>query len=231
MSVTKIEPISQVPVGPYSGRKARSAWKIAVISLIVGLGVWYVSVHAGHWMDRFFPRKFRVVEPGEIYASGQIDQHLIRGVLIDNKIGQVVSLVGDDPSDLDAAAERKIAVELGINWRNFPLGGDGTGNIHAYADALETMVNSLKQGKPVLLHCSSGAQRSNGATYFYRVLIQHWNPEQAADEMVRNGHVPRKNPALIEYLNSNIGELARILVSKSIIDHVPDPLPQIRQPH
>ncbi len=172
-------------------------------------------------------RKLRTVEAGQIYASGQIDRHLIRRVLSDDRIKVIVCLVADDPSDPDVAAELEATKDLGIERFVDPLGGDGTGDFHSYADAVAQMVEAKKNGKPLLVHCSSGAQRSNGATYLYRVLIEGWNADSAAQEMFRNGHDPRSNPALIPYLNLHIGEIAAILAGKGVIDHIPDPLPQI----
>ena len=120
-----------------------------------------------------------------------------------------------------------MAGDLGIQRFIDPLMGDGTGDIHSYASAVKQMVDAQGQGKAVLLHCSSGAQRSNGATFYYRVLVQHWNADDAAREMTRNGHSSHSNPALIPYLNSHMREMAALLVQGGVIDHIPDPLPQI----
>ncbi|MGD0539907.1 MAG: hypothetical protein ABSB33_00175 [Tepidisphaeraceae bacterium] len=201
------------------------AWGLTLIA--AALAIWYVCDNAGRWKDRFVPRKLRIVEPGAIYASGQIDRHLIRQVLSDDRIKVIVCLLADDPTDPDVAAELETTKDLGIERYVDPLGGDGTGDFHSYADAVAQMVEARKNGKPVLVHCSSGAQRSNGAVYYYRVLVEHWDADSAAQEMLRNGHDPKSNPALIPYLNLHIREIAAILVDKAVIDHIPDPLPQI----
>jgi protein tyrosine phosphatase (PTP) superfamily phosphohydrolase (DUF442 family) len=203
-------------------------WKWVFIPILAALAIWYICDNAGKWKDRFVPRKLRTVEAGQIYASGQIDRHLLRQVLIDDRIKVIVSLVSDDPTDPDVAAEMQAASELGIQRFVDPLIGDGTGDIHAYANAITQIAQAQKENKPVLLHCSSGAQRSNGATYYYRVLVQHWNADDAAREMTRNGHRSRSNPALIPYLNSHIREMAGLLVQDGVIDQIPDPLPQIQ---
>jgi protein tyrosine phosphatase (PTP) superfamily phosphohydrolase (DUF442 family) len=211
-------------------RTRRRSWAWACfIALVLALSGWFIAVHVGSWKDRFIPRKFRTVEPGAIYASGQIDRHLIGGILSDYKIREIVCLIGHDPTDPDSAAEFRIAHDMNIDRLYFPLSGDGTGDIHEYADAITAIVAAQKAGKPVLVHCSSGSQRTNGAIYFYRVLIQHRSSEEAANEMYRNGYDPHFNPLLIPYLNEHIAEMAALLVQKGVIDQVPTPLPQI--PH
>ncbi|MGA2440067.1 MAG: hypothetical protein ABSH08_03855 [Tepidisphaeraceae bacterium] len=199
----------------------------AGVAVLSGLAIWYVCDNAGRWKDRWVPRKLRTVDAGQVYASGQIDRHLIRQVLTDDHISVIVSLIADDPADPDVAAEIQTASGLGIQRYIDPLMGDGTGDIHAYADAIAQIVRARKQGKTVLVHCSSGAQRSNGATFYYRVLVEHGNADEAAQEMKRNGHDSRSNPALIPYLNSHMSEMAKLLVESGTIDRVPDPLPQI----
>jgi protein tyrosine phosphatase (PTP) superfamily phosphohydrolase (DUF442 family) len=202
-------------------------WKWGVALVLLGLAGWYVSANAGRWKDRFVPRKFRAVDAGQIFASGQIDRHLIRGVLADNHINTIVALVSDDPTDPDVQAELQAVKDMGIQRFIDPLLGDGTGDIHQYANAVQQMVDARKAGRVVLVHCSSGAQRTNGAVYFYRVLVQHANADDAAREMLRNGHDPDHSPNLIPYLNSHIGEMAQLLKDRGVIDSVPDPLPQI----
>jgi protein tyrosine phosphatase (PTP) superfamily phosphohydrolase (DUF442 family) len=216
----------QVPAAAKRGKPGIATWVVG--GILCALAIWFICDNFGRWKDRFVPRKLRTVEAGQIFASGQIDRHLLRQILVDDHIKVIVSLLADDPTDPDVAAEMQYANELGIQRYVDPLMGDGTGDIHAYANAVTQMARAQKENEPVLVHCSSGAQRSNGATYYYRVLVQHWNADDAAREMFANGHSPRSNPALIPYLNAHIGELAGLLVQNGVIDQVPDPLPQIQ---
>ena len=202
-------------------------WVALAAIVLSGPAAWYVSQNVGRWKDRWVPRKFRTVDAGQVYASGQIDRHLIRRVLSDHHVNVIVSLVPDDPTDPDVVAEIQAAGGMGIQRYVDPLMGDGTGDVHEYADAIAQIVTARKQGKTVLLHCSSGAQRSNGATFYYRVLVEHANADEAAEEMKRNGHDSHSNPALIPYLNSHMREMASLLVQSGTIDRIPDPLPRI----
>jgi tyrosine-protein phosphatase SIW14 len=218
------QPASDAP--PSLNKPLRAGVGI-IIAITFALFGWYAANHAGNWKDLFFPRRFRTIEPGKIYASGQINQRLIRKVLADNHIQYVISLVLEDPTDTDATAEQAAAKEMGIQWSRFPLAGDGTGDIHNYAGAVAAMADAVKKNEPVLVHCSSGAQRSNGATFYYRVLIEHWNADDAAAEMIRNGHDPKRNPVMIPYLNEHMAQIAQLLVQQGAIAKMPDPLPQI----
>jgi protein tyrosine phosphatase (PTP) superfamily phosphohydrolase (DUF442 family) len=218
-------PDTQIP----EAKAPAKPWRWVVIIVIGVVAVWYVCETAGRWKDRFVPRKLRTVDAGQIYASGQIDRHLLPQVLSDNRIKTIVSMVADDPTDPDVAAEIQAARDMQIDRYVDPLNGDGTGDIHAYANAIKQMADATKQQKPVLLHCSSGAQRSNGATFYYRVFIEHWNPDDAAKEMVTNGFSARSNPLLIPYLNSHMREMGQLLVNSGVIEQMPDPLPQIHE--
>ena len=213
-----------------SPRRSRGwIWITAISVALLALASWYVCENIGRWKDRLVPRKLRVVDPGQLYASGQIDRHLIRRVLNDDHIDVIVSLVADDPTDPDVVAEIQSANGLGIQRYIDPLMGDGTGDIHSYADAIGQIVTARKQGMTVLLHCSSGAQRTNGAIFYYRVLVEHTSADEAAEEMKRNGHDSRSNPALVPYLNNHMRQMAGLLVEKGIIERIPDPLPWIRE--
>ena len=174
-------PDTQIPQAVAGARK----WLAIVV--VAGLAVWYVCENAGRWKDRFVPRKLRTVDAGKIYASGQIDRHLLPGCWAQNQIKTIVSLVMDDPNDPDVAAEIQAASDMHIERYVDPLNGDGTGDIHSYANAIKQILDATKEGRPVLLHCSSGAQRSNGATFYYRVFVEKWNADDAAKEMVTNG--------------------------------------------
>jgi hypothetical protein len=223
----------QVDNAPLDRPRARSRgrWIFALVTVAVlaSLAGGYIATHVGQWEDMVRPRKWRTVEPGSIYASGQINHRLIRSVLVDNHVNVIICLLADDLSDPDVLAEVQAAQDLGIERHNYILSGDGTGDIRQYADAVAELADCVNAHKVVLLHCSSGAQRSNGATYFYRVLVQNWKPADAEAEMERNSFDPHSNPLLIPYLNSHMEEMSDLLMQKSVIGKVPDPLPQIPQ--
>ena len=176
----------------------------------------------------FFPKAFRVVEPGQVYASGQIHRRLIADTLQRYGIRQIVSLTDDGPAERDEAAERSIAAAQHVSWVCYSLAGDGTGDIHHYADAVEAVVRAQQRHEPILVHCFSGAQRTRGWIAFYRLLVEHRSAEQVSDEL-RNDHWPEPASShLIPYLNSHMREMAQLLVDRHVIDAVPDPIPRLQ---
>ncbi len=177
--------------------------------------------------DRVFPKRWGIVEEGVICRSGQLSASLVKRVLKAHGIEVIVDLTGPVPGDRDQEAERRAAEELGIEVKRFPLSGDGTGDITRYAGAVEAVVEAKRQGKPVLVHCAAGAQRTGGTIAFYRLLVEGRSPSFVVKEMARYDWDPKSDTILLDYVNEHIGELAAMLKDRGVIEEIPDPLPRL----
>ena len=194
---------------------------IATVLLIGGMAfLWQKDLK-----HRFIVKRWGVVEAGEIYRSGQISDHLIKSTLQKHGIQVVVDLTGDETGDRFKEAEQRAISELGIESKQYPLLGDGTGDIHYYAVAIRDIDSARKEHKPVLVHCYAGAQRTGGVVAGYRMLVEGKSPAMAYAEMKQYGWKPKKDRILLDYLNNHMAELAELLVKENVIARVPDPLP------
>jgi len=192
----------------------RVGFAVVCLSLMAaGIIVWYAGLRG-----RFFPINFGVVEPGRLYRSGQISHYVIRRTLEDNHIGMIIDLSSRHEATPDAKAERATAHELGIERINLTLLGNGTGDPSIYPKVIEDIVQANRQGKAVLVHCQSGAQRTGGIVAAYRILIEGEAPDQAFTEMERYGHSPHSNPKLIPFIRQHLDEWKATLAR----DHAAD---------
>jgi len=176
----------------------------------------------------FGPRNWGEVEPG-FYRSGQISRFVLKKALQQHDVKLVVFMSGDKANRPDVQAEAQICRDLGIERINCGLAGDGTGDIRSYANAIEAISKARREGKPVLVHCHTGSQRTGGAVAYYRMLVEGRPAAEAHAELLQYGHDPRDNPDLLPYLNAHMRELADILVERRVIDRAPDPLPVLPQ--
>lgn len=177
--------------------------------------------------DRVIPKRWGVVEEGLIYRSGQLSAALVKRVLAEHGIEVIVDLTAEVPDDRDQQAERRAADELGIEVKRFPLRGDGTGDITQYAGAVAAMVQARREGRPVLVHCAAGTQRTGAATAFYRLLVQGKGPSFVVDEMIRYDWDPKRDTILLDYINEHISELAAMLKDKGVIEEIREPPPRL----
>jgi protein tyrosine/serine phosphatase len=122
----------------------------------------------------------------------------------------------------------EVAQAKGLRHLRFPLRGDATGPIDRYAGAVQGMVESEQAGRPVLVHCAAGSQRTGACVSFYRLLVCHDPPESVYRELVSYGWDPKANKVLLEYVNGHMHELAQLLVDRHTIDREPKPLPLLR---
>jgi protein tyrosine/serine phosphatase len=201
----------------------RRKWVFAAVSAVaVGLviGGWF-----GFVKNRVIPRKFGAVVGSRIYRSGQISSSLIKKVLTQHKIRVIVNLNAAGGDDRDKQAEEQAAKELNIKVLHFPLSGKGTGDVNNYAGAVAAITDANKQGLPVLVHCSAGAQRTGGVIAAYRLLVQKKDPAFVIGEMKHYGWNPRDNPELVPFLNSNMAQLSLLLKQAGVINEIPNPLP------
>jgi hypothetical protein len=166
-----------------------------------------------------------VVVPGKIFRSAKLPRSLLHDKLVENKIRTIVLLTHDAEDD-NSREERNEARALGVEIRDFYLNGVGLGKPSEYTGALVAMWEANQQGRPVLIHCASGAHRTGGVVAVYRVLIERAAPADARRELEKYGWKPSQNAKLIPFLNQNMRQWAQDLVERGIIPQVPEPLPQ-----
>jgi protein tyrosine/serine phosphatase len=193
--------------------RRRRRWLVptTAILIIAGLTVWwYASLH-----NQFFPDNFGIVEPGRIYRSAQISKRVLPRTLIDNNIKVIIDLSQEDSSD--AQAERKIAADLGVQRVVIPgLSGKGVGDPNAYTTAIKTIVESNRQGKAVLVHCQSGAQRTGGVIAVYRMLLEGKSEADAFAEAREFHHRDSQNPYLVPFVEKHLAEWKAQLAAEKI---------------
>ncbi|MBN1361399.1 MAG: dual specificity protein phosphatase family protein [Sedimentisphaerales bacterium] len=201
-------------------RRRTVGLSLTAVVLVVAVWTWEEVIE-----DRVIPKRWGVVEAGIICRSGQLSAALVKRTLIEHGIKVIVNLTAETNADKDQQAEREAAQELGIEVKRFPLRGDGTGDITQYAGAVEAVVEAKRAGKPVLVHCAAGSQRTGGTIAFYRLLVEGRSPAFVVEEMTRYDWDPKDDTILLEYINAHIGELAAMLKDRGVIEEIPDPLP------
>jgi len=182
--------------------KKKIALLLVALALMAAIALtiaWYAGLR-----NRFIPVNFGVVEPGKIFRSGQISQQVVCRALRNNNIGVIINLTSDDTPD--GRAEHVAATDLGVSEVHLSLGGDGLGDPSVYPRALAEIVRANQEGKAVLVHCQSGAQRTGGIIATYRILVEGKTPDEAFAEMKQYGHEPRHNPLLIPFILQHLPE-------------------------
>lgn len=219
-SGTETETEPAIPQG-----KSKKFLKILIsVCVIIGVGV---LVWEEFLEDRLVAKRWGVVEPGKIYRSGQISSHLIEPMLRENNIKKVIALNGSDLNKPYLKTEVETAQKLNVEHQVLHLIGDGTGNVDDYAEAVAELMRCEKAGKPVLVHCAAGAQRTGGVVAAYRMLVQKKTPEEAYQELLLYDWKPHKDQALINYLNQNLATLSKLLEQKVDWYEPPSTIPVI----
>lgn len=185
------------------------------------------EVYNAHLKDRLRLKRWGVVEPGLVYRSGQVSSYRIEGALERFGIESIVNLMGPEPDDPDQSAEEAAAVAGNVVLRRFPLLGNGTGDLRMYADAVAQLHADVQAGRPVLVHCAAGTQRTGGAIALYRTLVQGVPGDVAYREMQQFEWDPLDDGVMLIYLNGHMPAIAEMLVSRGVIDALPAELPWI----
>lgn len=205
-------------------RSQRLFFGVLILALL-GTQIWVWNAYI---KNRFIPKRWGVVVPGAVYRSGQLSKELIESTLLNHRIQLVIDLTLEDRDDPDQEVERKTVSALGIEYVRFPLQGDGRGDVRSYALAIAAMVNAQAQGKPALVHCAAGVQRTGAVVAAYRLLVENKNTSEVYKELVHNDWDPKKNGILLDYLNENMEEIARQLIEMGVLKSMPDPVPVLQ---
>ena len=180
--------------------------------LLVGAGL----VYRYAVRDNVFPRNFGVVEPGVLYRSAALTAASTRHVHDQYHIKTIIDLGAYAPDSPAEAMAARTAAALGVQRRVFRLEGDGTGNPNAYVAALRVIADPTNQ--PVLVHCSSGAQRTGACVMLYRTIVQGQNLMGTIyEDSFRYGHNPRRNTRLAPYLLDYKDRIAQAFRTGSMV--------------
>ena len=214
------QPIAVHPSRTAAARRRKILlWLVVVVALATAGVTWdQVKYH-------FIPKRFGVVVADKIYRSGQLDASLIEKVLREHHIHEVVDFTGVEPGNPNQAAEAKACEQLDITRYRFPLKGNGTGDPDAYVQALKLMAEAAADGRPLLVHCAAGSQRTGAAVAYFRMLIEKRPPSEAYREMERYKWKPHHDQILAQYINDHMQEIAEKLVANGTLDKMPSPLP------
>ena len=203
------------PLTTDSGRSHRvRLLRVGLVCAVIAAGVllWTEVLR-----DRLVAKRWGVVEAGRVYRSGQLSRHLVESQLKAHGILVVVDLMGDDPGNREQPFEREAISRLGIELVRCPLIGDGTGDIREYARAITAIERARQAGKPVLVHCYAGSQRTGGVVAMYRLLVRGEPIDSILAELPRYDWRPHRDRVLLEYLDKHLHELVALLNAEGLL--------------
>lgn len=144
-------------------------------------------------------KRFREVEPGRLYRSGQMTAEGFRETVERYGIRTVVNLQHEEPDPLlpdnwlgkGKINESALCAQLGVRYRLITPDVLPPGNqldweppaVKEWRDLLDDESNY-----PVLLHCKAGLHRTGRLTAIYRMEFRGWSPGEALRELRANGY-------------------------------------------
>ena len=144
----------------------------------VAMAVFVVAMFVWHSYTRL-PKRFAAVVDGQLYRSGAVTPEQLQLLAHDYGIRRVICLL--DSQAAQTQAEQSAAAELGIEWHNVPLTGDGASDPEDRRNILALLGDS--GDRPTLVHCAAGASRTGLAIGLYRLHYQGWELEAVLEEM------------------------------------------------
>jgi tyrosine-protein phosphatase SIW14 len=143
-------------------------------------------------------KRFREVEPGKLYRSGQMTAAGFRETIERHHIKTVVNLQHENPDPLlpenwlgkGTVHESELCKQLGVKYvllkpDIFPPGN----TVDKEPPVVEEWLSLLKdENYPILLHCKAGLHRTGRLTAIYRMEHHGWSPGEALRELRANGY-------------------------------------------
>ena len=142
----------------------------------------YVIKECRHY---FIPKRFAVVEVGQIYRGGWQTPRVLRRILAKHRINTLLN-VACKPDEPDAAGEGPVVRDLDVTWKKILMPGTGLGTLEQLDEAADIIANP--HNRPIFVHCAAGVHRTNMAIAAYRLKHCGWSLDAALDEMAHYGY-------------------------------------------
>ncbi len=170
-------------------------WTLGVIVALVVLGP-PVAVYRAQYIHA---KRFREVEPGRLYRSGQMTANGFRDTIDRFRIKTVVNLQHEEPDPFLAdnwlgkgkIRESELCKQLGVRYVLLTPDVLPPGNtLETQPPAVTDWVAILDDpaNYPILLHCKAGLHRTGRLTAIYRMEYHGWTQGEALRELRANGY-------------------------------------------
>lgn len=144
-------------------------------------------------------KRFREVEPGKLYRSGQMTADGFRETIERYHIKTVVNLQHEQPDPFlpdrwlgkGKIHESELCAQLGVKYVLLTPDVLPPGNtVDKEPPVVGEWLDLLKKEEnyPILLHCKAGLHRTGRLTAIYRMEFHRWSPGEALRELRANGY-------------------------------------------
>ena len=156
----------------------------------IGITLLAVAVAAaGVWLgvktrqNRLVWDHFDVVKRDILYRSGQLESDQLAEAIRRYGIRTVVNFQRTSPQ---VTRERLLTRQLGVDFLNLPMTGDGFGHEEQFREVLKACADPER--RPVLMHCARGTCRTGAAAALYRFERDGWTIDDVSTEMRRQSY-------------------------------------------
>ncbi len=122
--------------------------------------------------------------------------------------------------------ERLLTRQLGVDFLNLPMTGDGFGHEAQFREVLKACDDPDR--RPVLIHCARGTCRTGAATALYRFERDGWTIDDVSNEMRRqsykDGWLPGYVFEMVQNRPSDLFADAPVTLDQNLPQAPPDPL-------
>ena len=153
---------------------------IVVIFVVATTSVW-LGIETRR--NRLVWDHFDVVKPDILYRSGQLNPDQLTQAIQRYGIRTVVNFQRTSPQ---VTRERLLTKQLGVDFLNLPMTGDGFGHEEQFREVL--LACDDPERRPVLIHCARGTCRTGAATALYRFERDGWTIDDVSNEMRRQSY-------------------------------------------
>lgn len=157
----------------------------------IGLAVWLTGETR---RNRLVWDHFDVVKPGILYRSGQLNADQLTAAVRNPRYG-FRTVINLQRPGLGVEAERALCKQLGVDFINLPMPGDGFGQEAQFRQVLAACDDPTR--RPVLVHCARGTCRTGASVALYRFERDGWTVEDVAAEMVRQTYRQGRLPGYV----------------------------------
>lgn len=126
---------------------------------------------------------FDVVQPNLFYRSGQLTGDQLSEVVRRYGIRTVVNFQRPNRA---VEAERALAKQLGVDFLNLPMTGDGFGEESQFREVLKAIDDPER--RPVIVHCARGTCRTGASVALFRFERNGWTIDDVSAEMRRQSY-------------------------------------------